>query len=63
MFIKFFSFVVYSRLKAFGKNGKIKLTEKLAILQYSVLFYRVNPSNAEATFVQSTWTQRFLQTI
>ena len=30
-----FSCVVYSRLKAFGKkNGKIKLTEKIAILQY-----------------------------
>ena len=28
--------VVYSRLKAFGKNGKIKHTEKLAILQYQV---------------------------
>ena len=28
-----FSCVVYSRLNAFGKNGKIKLTQKLAILQ------------------------------
>ena len=30
-----FSCVVNSRLKVFGKNGKIKLTEKLAILQYT----------------------------
>ena len=29
-----FSCVVYYRLKAFGKNGKIKLKEKIAILQY-----------------------------
>ena len=31
-----FSCVVYSHMKAFGKNGGKKLTEKLAIVQYMV---------------------------
>ena len=36
-----FSCVVYSRLKSIReKNGKIKFTEKLAVLQYPVLTLR-----------------------
>ena len=31
--------VVYSHLKAFGKKGKTRLTEKLAILQYPFLTF------------------------
>ena len=37
MYYFVFSCVVYFSLKAFGKNRKIKFTEKLAILQYFTL--------------------------
>ena len=42
MYCIVFSYVVYSGMKAFGKNRKIKLTEKLAILHYSIYYTGVD---------------------
>ena len=55
------SCVVYFRLKAFGeKSGKIKLTQKLAILQYRLKMYVLkmypiihnNKTHMESVFIR-----------